>query len=129
MVEEVYEEIAVLPVHTAQAVSQLEDSSHFNTQNIVAVKPEVKPVVKEFQVSDFFDIDSNIFKGDSEPRTEFDFLLNKVLTAIKEVIFAHSVAFFWANREKQQMVMESRVTDSTKFISSRRFSKIGRAHV
>jgi diguanylate cyclase (GGDEF)-like protein len=77
--------------------------------------------VREFQISDFFDADSEIYKGDTEPRAEFDFLLLKVLTAVKETLFAHSVAFFWANREKQQMVLETRVTDSQHFIPTRRF--------
>ena len=77
--------------------------------------------VREFQISDFFDIDSTIYRGDAEPRTEFDFLLNKVLTLIKEVTFAHTVAFFWANREKQQMIVEARVTESPSFMASRRY--------
>ena len=41
---------------------------------------------------------------------------------MKEVLFAHSVAFFWANREKHQMVLEARISDSANFIPSRRFS-------
>ncbi len=83
---------------------------------------DVHNAVREFQISDFFDADSEIYKGDTEPRAEFDFLLLKVLTAVKEVLFAHSVAFFWANREKQQMVLETRVTESEHFIPTRRFS-------
>ena len=88
----------------------------------VIIKPEVKTVSREFQVSDFFDVDSDIFKGETEPRTEFDFLLNKVLVLIKEVVFANSAVFFWANREKQQMVIEERITESGNFMASRRFS-------
>lgn len=76
---------------------------------------------RKFEISDFFDVDSAIYKGDSEPRTEFDFLLNKVLTLIKEILFAHSVAFFWANQEKRQMVLEARVSDSPLFMKVRRF--------
>ena len=81
----------------------------------------VQPPPRDFVVADFFDVDSPIYQGESEPRTEFDFLLNKVLTLIKDVLFAHSVAFFWANREKQQFVMEARVSDSPLFMSARRF--------
>jgi diguanylate cyclase (GGDEF)-like protein len=76
---------------------------------------------REFAVSDFFDFDSEIFKGETEPRTEFDFLLVKLLGVVKEVLFAHSVSFFWANREKQQMVLETKITDSLNYFSSRRF--------
>ena len=91
------------------------------THGFVIIKPEVKPASKEFQISDFFDVDSDIFTGETEPRTEFDFLLNKVLSLIKDVVFANSAVFFWANREKQQMVIEERITDSSAFMSSRRF--------
>lgn len=76
---------------------------------------------REYAVSDFFDFDSEIFKGDTEPRTEFDFLLVKLLAVVKEVLFAHSVSFFWANGEKQQMVLETKITDSLNYFSARRF--------
>ncbi len=77
---------------------------------------------KQYEVADFFDFDSEIFKGETEPRTEFDFLLVKLLGMIKEVLFAHTVSFFWANREKQQMVLETKISDSMNYFSSRRFS-------
>lgn len=86
-----------------------------------AAGSEVQSPEKVFQISDFFDVDSAIFKSESEPRTEFDFLLNKVLVLIKEMVFAHSVAFFWANNEKQQMVLEARISDSPVFMKGRRF--------
>lgn len=76
---------------------------------------------REYEVSDFFDFDSEIFKGETEPRTEFDFLLVKLLGVVKEVLFAHTVSFFWANREKQQMVLETKITDSLNYFSARRF--------
>lgn len=98
---------------------------------------KMNPAARDFQLSDFFDVDSDLFKGttpESSPdpvvragnqpelRNEFDFLLNKVLVVIKDVVFAHTVAFFWANRDKQQMVCEARMTDSMSFLSSRRFA-------
>lgn len=86
------------------------------------LKPEAKQAVREFQVSDFFDVNADVYKGGSEPRTEFDYLLNKVLAVIKEVTFAHTVAFFWANQDKQQMVCEEKITDSHNFLDSRRFN-------
>jgi diguanylate cyclase (GGDEF)-like protein len=81
----------------------------------------------EFQISDFFDVNSDVLrgpaadKGQPELRDEFDFLLNKVLHVVKEVTFSHTVAFFWANREKQHMVCEAKVTESQDFLSTRRF--------
>ena len=40
---------------------------------------------------------------------------------LKDVLFAHSVAFFWANHEKKQMVLESMATDSDLFMREKRF--------
>jgi transcriptional regulator with GAF, ATPase, and Fis domain len=90
-------------------------------EGFAPVAESVQADPRPFHLSDFFDIDSDIFRGDPEPRTEFNFLLNKVLSVVKDVLFAHSAAFFWANREKGQMVLEAKVSDSSCFISSRRF--------
>jgi diguanylate cyclase (GGDEF)-like protein len=90
-------------------------------QGFAAATQETVSAVREFQISDFFDFDSDIYRGDPEPRTEFNFLLHKVLTVVKEVLFAHSVVFLWANREKGQMVIEAKVSDGTNFIGERRF--------
>lgn len=98
-----------------------ERSQHEQTPSVILAPPKQRPTV-DFQISDFFDLDSDIFKSETEPRTEFDFLLSKVLSAVKEVLFAHTVAFFWANRDKNQMVLEAKVTDSQNFIAGRRFS-------
>lgn len=76
----------------------------------------------DFDIRDFFDLDNDVFKSESEPRAEFDFLLSKVLSVAKEVLFAHTAALFWANRDKHQMVLESVVTDSESFMSGRRFA-------
>lgn len=86
-----------------------------------AIRPEAKVHSHEFQVRDFFDVDAQIYKGPNEPRAEFNFLLSKVLGVVKEVIFAQTVGFFWVNREKRQLVLESRVSDSTSFMTGRRF--------
>lgn len=75
----------------------------------------------EFDIKDFFDLDSDIFRGEAEPRNEFHFVLDKLLRAMKDVLFAHSVAFFWANREKQQMVLEAKATDSPNFMPAKRY--------
>ncbi len=105
VVKEVSEEEAVIP-------------SMKSTQP-VAVKEEK---VREFDIRDFFDLDSDIFRNETEPRSEFNFLLNKLLIAMKEVLFAHSVAFFWVNREKQQVVLEAKISDSANFMTVKRYA-------
>lgn len=89
-----------------------------SAQPVVVTTKEEK--VKEFQISDFFDLDSDIFRSDTEPRSEFNFLLNKALLALKDVLFAHTVAFFWANREKGQMVLEASASDGQNFMAGKR---------
>lgn len=106
VVKEIQEEEAVVP-------------SRKSTQPVVTAKEEK---VKQFAISDFFDLDSDIFRHETEPRNEFNFLLSKLLLAMKEVMFAHSVAFFWANREKQQMVLEARASDSPNFMTVKRYA-------
>ena len=81
--------------------------------------------VREMEIPDFFDLDSDGSYGDTEPKSEFHSLLNKVLLVLKDVLFAHTVAFFWANREKQQMVLESMATDSQHFMTTKRFAVEG----
>ncbi|MDW8109573.1 MAG: diguanylate cyclase [Candidatus Kryptonium sp.] len=45
------------------------------------------------------------------PREEFRELLRKILLLIKNNIVADSVAFYWANEDKKQMVLEEGITD------------------
>jgi diguanylate cyclase (GGDEF)-like protein len=110
VVREIQEEASVVP-------------STKTVQPVALVTKEEKP--REFHISDFFDLDSDVFRDDAEPRSEFNFLLNKALVALKEVVFAHTVAFFWANREKGQLVLEARVTDSQSFMSGKRLDLAG----
>ena len=119
--EEVNEEEKIVESTDSSMKPAPENAKHRGDQYYKPMRENEQPVSREYHLSDFFDVDSAIFKEDAEPRTEFDFLLNKVLAVIKEVLFAHSVAFFWANREKNQMIMEAHVTDSADFFSSRRF--------
>ncbi len=92
-----------------------------STRSARPVATATEEKVREFDISDFFDMDSDVFRNESEPRSEFNFLLNKLLLAMKEVLFAHSVAFFWANREKQQLVLEAKATDSENFMLAKRY--------
>ena len=72
----------------------------------------------EFKLSDFFEKEEA--RSDDGPKAEFRYLLKKILTVIKEVHFAHTVALFWINRDKQQIVLEGHVTDSESFTENRR---------
>jgi len=73
-----------------------------------------------FQLSDFCDVEEEIFNREAGPKSEFSFLMKKVLTTVKEANFAHTVALFWINRDKNQMVLESFASDSDRFTAHRR---------
>lgn len=99
-----------------------EDTVVPSTKSVQPVVTAKEEKIKEFEIADFFDLESDIFRNESEPRSEFNFLLSKLLLAMKEVLFAHSVAFFWANREKQQMVLEAKATESSNFMMLKRYA-------
>jgi diguanylate cyclase (GGDEF)-like protein len=77
--------------------------------------------LRDMDIPDFFDLDADGSYSDSDPKAEFHSLANKVLLVLKDVLFAHSVVFFWANRDKQQLVMESMATDSPALFGTKRF--------
>ncbi|MCK5571736.1 MAG: hypothetical protein KAJ12_03205, partial [Bacteroidetes bacterium] len=105
-------------------VREIEDEEHVVPSTKAAepapltIKEEAP---REIQLLDFFDLDSEETLADIEPKSEFHSLLNKVLLVLKDVLFAHTVAFFWANREKGKMVVESMATESDRFIQEKRF--------
>jgi len=53
-------------------------------------------------------------------RKEFNKIISQLLSLVKDTQFAYTAALFWVNREKQQLVLESHVTNSEKFIKFRR---------
>ncbi len=79
-----------------------------------------KTRLTEAHLTQFFDLESENFPSSSEPRSEFEFLLGKVLAAIKESLIAHTVAFFWTNFDKQELVFQGRASDSHNLVSDRK---------
>jgi diguanylate cyclase (GGDEF)-like protein len=74
-----------------------------------------------YSPSDFVDDEQNVTEGgQQEPKTEFNLLLQKMLSVIKEVVFANSVSFYWVNREARQLVLEGKLTDSPSFSTTRK---------
>ncbi|HEY6951827.1 MAG TPA: sensor domain-containing diguanylate cyclase [Bacteroidota bacterium] len=83
-------------------------------------EPEYQERSYDFQLSDFFDLNEEPGAHDSGPKSEFTHLIKRVLAVVQNTYFAHTVAFFWVNREKKQLVLESSVSDSTRFTPHRR---------
>ncbi|HEX2868418.1 MAG TPA: GAF domain-containing protein [Ignavibacteriales bacterium] len=51
---------------------------------------------------------------------QFSFLLEKILTIIKEAYLAHTAVFFWYNKKKEKLTLERFVSNSTE-ITQRKF--------
>ncbi len=77
---------------------------------------------KGFHASDFVEAPSKLLMSNLEPQSEFNNLLQKALSAIKEVCFAHTVAFFWVNQDSNQLVVEAKISDSSSFIGERKMN-------
>jgi diguanylate cyclase (GGDEF)-like protein len=69
-------------------------------------------------------IDTFFFKPDeqvpSEPRAEFHSILHKLLELVTEVLFAHTTALFWVNKERNLLVVADKLTNSKVFTSDLR---------
>jgi diguanylate cyclase (GGDEF)-like protein len=75
-----------------------------------------------FDLNEFIEAPKSENHSEDGPRAEFNLLIQRILNIVKDFTFAYSVALFWINKEKQQLVLESHVTDSTKFTPHRRLS-------
>ncbi|MGC8653414.1 MAG: sensor domain-containing diguanylate cyclase, partial [Candidatus Kryptoniota bacterium] len=93
----------------------MEESSPSSTA--VAEPPLTFAVKKEGPR--FSIIDTFFFKPDeqvpSEPRAEFHSILHKLLELVTEVLFAHTTALFWVNRERNILVVADKLTNSKVF--------------
>jgi diguanylate cyclase (GGDEF)-like protein len=93
--------------------------SHDEPHKVAVRKPDndKRNAQLTFAAADFADRAES--RG-QEPHNEFNYLLDKTLRVIKEICFAHTVAFFWINRETQHLVVECKVTDTEAFVADRK---------
>jgi diguanylate cyclase (GGDEF)-like protein len=83
-------------------------------------KDSEKTTTTVFELNEFIETSGNGENAEEGPRAEFNALIQRVLSVVKDIQFAHTVALFWMNREKQQLVLEGYTTDSEKFMTNRR---------
>ncbi len=60
-----------------------------------------------------------------EPRREFDYLLNRVLMVIRSATNARTAAFLWVNHERQQLVVEAKITEAESEFTQQRKIPMG----
>jgi diguanylate cyclase (GGDEF)-like protein len=94
----------------------------YHEQDNIALekKDSEKTTTTVFELNEFIEIPGIGENAEESPRAEFNTLIQRVLSVVKDAQFAHTVALFWMNREKQQLVLEGYVTDSEKFMTNRR---------
>lgn len=80
---------------------------------------------KEVRVSTFMMDDDEEMEASEEPRKEFDYLLNRVLMVIRSATSARTAAFFWFNADRQQLVLEAKISDAANEITDQRKLPIG----
>lgn len=68
----------------------------------------------------FVKIANEAFPANIGHDEQFSFLLEKILTIIKEAYLAHTAVFFWYNKKKEKLTLERYVSNSTE-ITQRKF--------
>lgn len=107
-------------VDTPYPIIEQEESESIISEPILediyqSIEEEIEPVsnhkraILEVSLLDFMEENE---PAPSEPRKEFDFLLARVLMAIRSVIDARTAGFAWANHDKKQLVIESYISES-----------------
>jgi len=90
------------------------------TKDNMAEQSSPKSKTFDWDLKEFIESFQSEQHSSDGPRTEFNALTRRILAVIKEVNFAHTVALFWINREKRQLVLENFVSESTVFMTRRR---------
>lgn len=76
-------------------------------------------------LSTFVNDTSDEDMASQEPRREFDYLLNRVLMVIRSATNARTAAFLWVNSERQQLVVEAKITEAEAEFTSQRKLPMG----
>lgn len=134
-VEPVAEQSATIEVAPAEVLKpeqvQEKENVHVNIdtreseQKSIPTPEEVfvEPVSQSHRRTPISTAISGMFQEDSdtaptEPRKEFDHLLSRVLMVIRSVASARTAAFFWVNPDKNELVLESYISDAGETFSS-----------
>ncbi len=76
----------------------------------VAITAPALPLSRVSPASLVFEDDEDM--ASEEPRREFDYLLNRVLMVIRSATNARTAAFLWVNHEREQLVVEAKITEA-----------------
>lgn len=120
--------------HSAIAVPEAPDDKEMEQQipehDVLQEKSSQEVSVRkrksEIAVSAFMADNDDEMESSEEPRKEFDYLLNRVLMVIRSATNARTAAFFWFNKEKNELVLEASISDATEEFIKERKIPLGR---
>ena len=111
------EEISSLDLATEEQFLHIEDEFTESPIEEDIQETSHRRAILDISLQDFMEEDIAI---PTEPRKEFDHLLSRVLMAIRSVIDARTAGYAWINHDKQQLVIESYITEATSSFTSQR---------
>lgn len=97
-------------VRTTEEPVRPADTSHLATEAHTAM-PHAP--ARSIPITVQHDDDDAELIDQTEPRKEFDALLNRVLQVIRSMVNARTATFFWVNMDKRQLVVEATITDAS----------------
>ncbi|MBK6291033.1 MAG: GAF domain-containing protein [Candidatus Kapabacteria bacterium] len=123
------------PVEEVEEVEEHEEDVVLLDEATVEVPEEVEqvPVQRETSrrspavaLTTFVNDEADEDLSSQEPRREFDYLLNRVLMVIRSATNARTAAFLWVNAERQQLVVEAKITEAEAEFTTERKIPMGR---
>ncbi len=103
--------------------SEVEEKTIITSSELREMKSS--PQVHSFKPSNlkekFYEIACEAIPEGLNQDAQFNFVLEKILNVIKSTLIANSAIFFWYNRKKNQLIIQSYVSDNTE-IHKARFS-------
>ncbi|MBL7974613.1 MAG: diguanylate cyclase [Candidatus Kapabacteria bacterium] len=123
VVEEFAPETAVLPSNGTVSEDVVELTDELPVNEAVPEPEETSShKIKQLNIALADLIDDADHPGNEEPRKEFDYLLLRVLQVIRSMMSARTTVFFWVNTEKEELVLESHITDVPEmFLQQRKY--------
>lgn len=101
-------------------VSKTEEADIITSENYKPNKAAAKTTLKPSDLKEKFEeIANEIVPSEMGNDGQFSFVLEKMLTVIKEAYMAHTAIFFWFNKQKEKFTVEKYVSNSTDIINKK----------
>lgn len=109
------------PVVTSTSIDE-----EITVEQVAPVQRETSRRSPAVALTTFVNDEADEDLSSQEPRREFDYLLNRVLMVIRSATNARTAAFLWVNAERQQLVVEAKITEAEAEFTTERKIPMGR---